>query len=59
MSSIRKEAPGGYRWLEPDEHREHGDVYEPGSPVATATIGWPVNDDSILRPTLPEADRAC
>lgn len=53
MNAIREEAPSGFRWLRPDEHREIGDVYEPGSPVALATIGWPINSDTILRPTSP------
>lgn len=42
--------PDGFRWLKPHEHRKAGDLYALECPVATATHGWPINQDSILRP---------
>lgn len=48
---MRDQAPAGFRWLKPHEHRKAGDVYSnDGGPVPAVTHGWPINQDSILRP---------
>lgn len=62
MTTTREKAPAGFRWLLPCEHRKAGDVYEPGSPIPSATIGWPINEDAILRPVKaqpPEIHQWC
>lgn len=49
---MRDKAPAGFRWLKPNEHRKAGDVYpNDGGPIPSITIGWPINHDTILRPT--------
>jgi hypothetical protein len=48
---MREQAPAGFRWLKPHEHRKAGDVYPDDSgAIHSVTIGWPINQDTILRP---------